>query len=279
MKCLVYQVSVGKPSSFYKYCNDTVRFYCKRYGIDYIIQERPILKVASKKSDVGLKKFKLNYIPYYEKLNAFSYIHHYDKVCIIDSDIAIKYNSPNIFDEIDNRHDIAGVLERDLPASSQYINLIKKYGHGQYIKIKDEMGIDFNDRGPAYYNSGVLLFNKNILKYLNDDTPKQLIERDEFKRFVDEEGEWVHAGDQTPLNYWFYTERMKIKSLDWKWNALYMALNDNQLKQGNFIHFLLSNGLERKDEEIKRVMTLANNHSPFPGKRKFEAIMDSIKER
>ena len=40
------------------------------------------------------------YLPIYEKENAFDYIDDYDQIAIIDADIYIRPDSPNIFDEV-----------------------------------------------------------------------------------------------------------------------------------------------------------------------------------
>jgi hypothetical protein len=94
-----------------------------------------------------------------------------------------------------------------------------------------------------------MLMNKSFAKYLNGQTPKEFIERKEFKMFVDGMGPWKWSTDQTLLNYWIRNEQMNIKKLDWKWNALYGACT--RIKEAHFVHFFLKDKLPNKGEDIK----------------------------
>ena len=44
-KRLIYQVYLGKKSVLYDFCTASVKEYCARHGIDYIMQTEPKLKI------------------------------------------------------------------------------------------------------------------------------------------------------------------------------------------------------------------------------------------
>ena len=60
------------------------------------------------------------FLPIYEKENAFAYFKSYDKIAIIDGDIFIRDSAPNLFDQITDEYDFAGVVEREMPLNQKY---------------------------------------------------------------------------------------------------------------------------------------------------------------
>ncbi len=254
MKYLIYQVYLGSESNLYNFCVDSVSKYCKKYNIDHIVQREPILKIQPdvKAMNRSMQSFqRLGYLPIYEKENAFSYLNDYDKIAIIDADIFIRDTAPNIFDELEN-YTFGGVVERDMPITPKYASKIKSYSQGQYGSLKD-VDWKWNDRGGEFMNMGMMLFSKNLFKYLNGNTPREFIGRPEFKRFVDGIGNWKWSTDQTLLNYWIKKEQIPTKQLSWKWNVLYTAVEDKYLRDAHFIHFFLKDHLPEKGEDVNRL--------------------------
>ena len=47
-------------------------------------------------------------------------------------------------------------------------------------------------------------------------------------------------------------EKMKVKHLDWKFNALYTAIDD--ISEAHFIHFFLKDKLPQGGENIKQLI-------------------------
>ena len=269
MKRMIYQVKVGpNPPPFYDICIASVAKYCDKYGIDHKIQTKPILKirpVASKRSEQAVER--LGYLPIYEKENAFNYLDDYDQITIIDSDIFIRDNAPNIFDVLGDGVDFAGVMEKDMPLTPQYITKIKNYTRGQYGSLKDVDWNWTNSHGAAFYNMGLMLFSSSIKKYLNGQTPEQFIKRKEFERFVNGEGNWKWSTDQTLLNYWVRKSGMSLQALYWKWNALFKGVRDNKLSEAYFIHFFLSGNLPKKGAEIPSIVANLDKASGIKGHR------------
>lgn len=258
---LIFQVAVGDNlPPFYDICMNSVWDYCIEYDIHYTILREPRLKIRplnSRRSKEAVEK--LGYLPIYEKENAFEWFDMYDNICIIDSDIYIKRNAPNIFEQIDEEIEFAGVKEKDMPLTPNYLNKIKNYSMAQYGKfsdIKQEINPQY---GIEFYNMGIMLMSNKIKKYLNGETPKQFIRRKEFEKFVNGEGAWRWSTDQTLLNYWIKKENMITKDLSWKWNALFKGVKDEMLSKAYFIHFFLARNLPRKGMEIPNIIKDINS--------------------
>jgi len=256
MTNLIYQVKVGPtPPPFYDVCIDSAKTYADKIGADHIVQTEPILKITPLKSQRSeLAVARLGYLPIYEKENAFNYLDRYDNIAIVDSDIFIRDGAPNIFDQLDDDTVFAGVAEREMPLTPEYVRKIKAYTQGQYGRLTD-VDWKWNDHGAEFYNMGLMLFSNKIAQFLNGETPEQFIRRPEFERFVNGEGNWKWSTDQTLLNYWVKKTGMKVKNLDWKWNALFKGVRDDVLPQAHFMHFFLANNLPQKGAEIPSIIS------------------------
>lgn len=258
MKKLIYQVYTGKRSKLYDHCTSSVGEYSERIGADYVVQWQPILRIkpdvfATNRSKESYEKYG-GFLPIYEKENAFDRFDQYDQIAIVDADVWIRPEcNDSIFDAIDPQSDFAGVLERDMPLTSEYTAKIANYSRMQYGMNGINNLFDWKHPGGAdFYNMGIMVLNKSITKYLKGQTAKQFLERSEFKPFIDGLGPWKWSTDQTLLNYWIKKERMTVTNLHWKWNGLYTA--NTKLDQCNFIHFFLKDRLPNKGEDVNQLM-------------------------
>ena len=261
-KRLVYQVYTGKRSELYDFCVDSVMAYCEKYSIDHIVQKNPIMKIkpdvfATNRSTESYEKYG-GFLPIYEKENAFDYFDLYDQIAIIDADVWIRPDSPDVFDYLSNAHDFGGVVEREMPILPWYQQKIKNYSHMQYHPLREEADFTpLSATGYEFFNMGVMVMNKSITKYLRKNgiqqSGKEFIERPEFKRFVDGLGAWKWSTDQTLLNYWVRKEKMNLCRLNWKWNALYTAVSNDDIKKANFVHFFLKDKLPNKGENVEEL--------------------------
>lgn len=269
-KYLIYQVFLGKErhSNLYQFCIDSVTRYCKKYSIDHIIQSEPILKIlpdlsCTNRSVESYMKHACDeapngFLPIYEKENAFLYLDQYDKIAIIDADVYIRDEAPNIFNELNRT--FGAVVEREMPLIEQYKEKIKTYSIGQYGPLK-QLNWKWNDLGAEFFNMGVMVFNKDLLNYLNNETPKQFISRLEFKQFVDGIGNYKWSTDQTLLNYFIKKYNIPVIHLNWRWNALYKAVEDHKIPSSYFIHFFLKDLLHNKGEDLSSIKNILGlNH-------------------
>lgn len=257
MKRLIYQVYTGKRSHLYDTCIDSVDDYCQMHNIDHMVQRTPKLRIkpdvfTTNRSKESYEKHG-GFLPIYEKENAFDLFDKYDQIAIVDADIWIRPEAPNIFEDLDPNVDFAGVVEAEMPIQPWYVQKIANYSRMQYGSLKIDW--EYTDKhGFPFMNMGLMVMNKSIHKYLRGQTAKQFIERQEFKMFVDGMGAWKWSTDQTLLNYWIRNEKMNIQKLDWKWNALYTAVEQNKISDAHFVHFFLKDKLPNRGENVSALM-------------------------
>lgn len=256
MKTLIYQVCLGEASNskLYEFCISSVKHYCKMHGIDHYLQTHPRLRIApdpfmTNRSEDSYKKHG-GYLPIFEKENAFDFRDKYDKIAIIDADIFVRPDSPNIFDEFDSTW--GGVAEREMPLNDEYVNKIINYSKMQYSTLTD-VDWKWNNRGAEFFNMGLILFDcKKIEPYLNKETAKQFLDRYEFKRFIDGQGAWKWSTDQTLLNWWLKKQKIEIQHLSPVWNGLFSV--NTKINDCNFVHFFLKDKLPGRGERIDELM-------------------------
>ncbi len=263
MKRMIYQVAVGTPSKLYTHCIQSVEKYCAAYNITHIVQTEPLLKIRPDMDRTGRSKEaveRLGYLPIYEKENAFQYIKDYDQIAIIDSDIFIKHNAPNIFKDLTGEYAFGAVVERELPCSKKYKSKIKKYSKAAFEPCTD-VDWKWNNTGAEFYNMGMMVINCEKFKpYLKNQTPKEFLERPEFKDFVDGVGYRKWSTDQMLLNWWIKKENIPSLNMDWRWNGLYKGIDDNYLSEAYFIHFFLKDLLPQRGENILTLMKEIGEH-------------------
>lgn len=258
MKRLIFQVAVGQLSNLYDHCVRSARDYSKKIGADYILLKEPILKIKpdeinGNRSRASYEKYG-GYLPIYEKENVFRYIKDYDQVAVIDADIYIRPNAKNIFDFVPLDFDLGAVFERELPVNKKYKKSIRDYSFKQLTPLKD-FDWDFSHPlGGEFFNSGVIVYNKSISKYLHNQTPEEFMQRKEFKPFIDGIGNWKWQTDQIMLTYWVKKEQMLVKHLPWQFNALYTAIEKDKIYEADFIHFFMKDHLPNKGENISQLM-------------------------
>ena len=261
MKQLIYQVSLGNQSQskLYERCIQSVKQYCERHGIEHIVQTRPILKIkpdifATNRSKDSYEKHG-GFLPIYEKENAFDLLDQYDQIAIIDADIFIRDNAPNIFDDLEQQYAWGSVVEREMPITEQYQQKILNYSRMQYARLHYPDRQDFkpNKLGAEFFNMGMIVLNcKQFKPYLKGQTAKQFINRLEFKDFVDGRGAWKWSTDQTLLNFFLKKYDVPTKHMDWKWNGLYTA--STKIDQCHFVHFFLKDKLPAGGEDVDTLM-------------------------
>lgn len=264
MKRAIYQVCLGKAkdSRLYKLCMDSVRDYCERHDIKHIVQTHPKLRITpdpfmSNRSKESWQKHG-GFLPIYEKENAFDFLDDYDQLAIIDADIYIRPDAPNIFEDMECNCAFGAVCEREMPITEAYKAKITNYSMMQYKALHNpSIGIDFkpNNLGFEFFNMGMIVLNCQQFKpYLKGQTAEQFIKRAEFMDFVNGKGPWKWSTDQTMLNFFLRKYKPSVKHLDWKWNGLYTA--NNRIEECYFVHFFLKDLLPQQGENIEELMKL-----------------------
>jgi hypothetical protein len=258
MKTLVYQVAVGKPSKLYKHCIESVKQYCEKHGFDHHVQTAPKMMIrpdpfTSNRSTESWQKHG-GFLPIYEKENAFDMMDGYDRLLIVDADIYIREDAPNILEDFDCNCAFGAVAEREMDITPAYVQKIRNYSAMQYNNLHSQK-TDFkpNQLGFEFFNMGMIVINVEKFKpFLKGQTGKQFIQRSEFKEFVDGIGAWKWSTDQTLLNFFLKKYKVPTKHLSGKWNGLYSAVNN--IKECHFIHFFLKDLLPNKGEDVEQLM-------------------------
>lgn len=256
---MIFQVSVGKPSQLYEHCIESVAHYCAKYNIEHIVLTQPKLRIkpdifSSGRSEESYMKYG-GYLPIYEKENAFNYLDDYDQIAIVDADIYIRPDAPNIFEDFGTEHAFGAVCEREMDIHPWYVNKIINYSRMQYETLHHHSQIDFKpDRyGYEFFNMGLILLNSKLFKpYLKGQDPHSFLNRMEFKNFVDGVGAYKWSTDQTLLNYFLKKYNIPTKHMSGLWNGLYSAVDN--ITECHFVHFFLKDKLPSNGENVKELM-------------------------
>jgi len=263
MKRLIYQVSVSAQAKnkLYEHCIRSVADYCKHHNIEHEVQTSPKLFIRpdpfnmNRSTDSYMKYG--GYLPIFEKENAFNKLDDYDQIAIIDADIYIRPDSPNIFEDFGDKNPFGAVCEREMDIQEWYKRKIENYSNMQYSQLQSTIDFKPNQLGYEFFNMGLILLNCKLFKpYLNGQDAKTFLSRLEFKDFVDGKGPWKWSTDQTLLNYWVKKEKMNVKHMNPKWNGLFTAVNN--LKDCHFVHFFLKDKLPNNGENIQELINLIN---------------------
>jgi hypothetical protein len=256
---MIYQVCLGREgkSKLYDKCISSVADYCERHGIEHRIQKTPILRIKpdifmTNRSNESYEKHG-GFLPIYEKENAFDLLGDYDQIAIIDADIYIRPDAPNIFDDLEDEYAWGGVVEREMPITDAYKAKIINYSRMQYESLQNKVRFNPNQLGYEFFNMGMIVLNcKQFKPYLKGQNARQFINRMEFKNFVDGQGAWKWSTDQTLLNYFLKKYDVPTKHMHWKWNGLFTA--NTKIEECHFVHFFLKDKLPDRGENITELM-------------------------
>lgn len=238
---LIFQVAVGEVPGFYAHTMASVRAYADRIGADYEVLTEPELRIVPRHSCRSESAMRLGYLPIFEKEAAFSRLGRYAQVAIVDADVYARESAPDIF-EAAGSADFAGVREKDLPLLPRFRQKIHNYARDQY-----------GDHKFPFYNMGVTVWNKSVLRYLCGQTPAEFIHRPEFEPFVNGAGKYRWSTDQTLLNTW--VRGMRRTNLDWRWNCMYDYVQGAALERNPyFVHFALASKMARGGAEIPEII-------------------------
>ena len=260
MKRAIYQVAVGPKSKLYEQCIESAARYAKEVGADHIVQRQPKLRIVpdifrtNREGKTGGWK-KMGYLPIFEKENAFELLGDYDQILILDADIYIRPTASNIFEELGDEFAFGGVNECDMPINSKHLAKIQNYSRMQYGQCHTNNWRQQDSFGFAFYNMGLMLMNSaKILPYLRNQSPREFLNRPEFRDMVDGVGNYRWSTDQTLLNYWLNKENIPCKNLDWKYNGLYSSLQEGYIEECEFIHFYLRDNLPESGEDFNNLI-------------------------
>lgn len=177
-----------------KYCLNTWKPWCEKNNIDLIVLNEPI-------SDTSYTK------PTWQRWYIWEILKNseidYDKIALVDVDTMVHWNSPNIFNEIND--EIGVCVDND---NISWVNQsIKGYKH------MFDTDIDWTE----YFNCGMVILPKSSKEFCEEiinfweNNHKELINLQDTLR---------KGTDQTPVNY--VAKNYKVKYLNKKWNLTHL---------------------------------------------------------
>ena len=260
---------VGPRRNLYEFCINSVSAYAKRIGADHIILTKPLMKIVpdferGNRSKESISK--LGYLPIFEKSVGFTYLKDYEKVVIIDADIFIRDDAPDIFECYDDNVAFAGVFENDMQSLEWHKSKLKTYAKMQY-----------KNEHRRFFNMGVMCLNRKIIPYMNPmlsdstrepifneledltiDNVRKFLLQDRFLDFVNGKGNYKWSTDQTLLNEWIRWDLVPYGSLSPMFNCLYGTTDAVSQNRAHFLHFFLSDKLPSRGEDIAMLQEIIN---------------------
>lgn len=276
-KNLIYQVYCGPNNPLYNVCIDSAKRYCNIHGIDHIVQKDPILKILPQKNpslDLNILQkrdhnsnpkrlidvLQLGYWSEFEKFNAFDYRHKgYDNICMLDADIYIKDNSPNIFNEIGNYNVAAHyTMNKPLP-SKEHVVFIQKYYEQNYGFLRNFVNLPYvRIHGIDVINiitNSLMIVQSNFLnRVFGDCGVSEWLKKEENRIFIDriDSIEYSGIGDTVLSNFWIWKNGICAKQIDWRFNLYYRhtlheirQVHEAMLERAFFVHFVRDTNYKR----------------------------------
>jgi hypothetical protein len=182
-------------NSYEEYCFSTWKPWCHKHDIDFIVLDEPI-------ADTRYTK------PTWQRWYIWDILENsgldYDKVALVDNDTMIHWDSPNIFDEIDD--EIGVCVDND---NIGWVNeSIKGYKHMFNTEV------DWTE----YFNCGMVVLPKTSKEFCKKITKFWETNHTELTYLQDTS---LRKGtDQTPVNY--ISKDYKVKYLNKKWNLTHL---------------------------------------------------------
>ena len=201
-KNLIYIVNINDPTKqvqcndYAKYSLKTWEYYCNKHNIDLFVL-----------SNENLEQFKAMYnvpplsYPIWFKECVFKFGKNYEKIGIVDSDTMVRWDAPNIFDEVTDG--IYGV--NDLCDLNWILSSIQDRQHF-FPNVKLDL--------MKYLNAGVLFFDRRQLDIFEELYWHYLSHQTEIDSLK------TGGKEQTLLNFVIQKMDRSVKLIDSSWNLL-----------------------------------------------------------
>ena len=223
LKTAIFTVNIGDDLDYLP-AMLSVQFYARKYDISYFVSEKPAIRFL---------------YPPFEKHQCFRLFNMgYDRILILDRDILITPNAPNIFEcypDMDTLYAFDENFPDEMMNRDPIVNGIKA-------------GIDWpkNERGVyKYFNSGVVIISKNFKDFTKGIM--ELPETPQMRKFA----------EQTSMNYMVFKKGIKFESLSCHWNRMDFGVPDVQNKRYDayFIHYAGEMGFIPQESKPQTIRT------------------------
>jgi hypothetical protein len=177
-----------------EYCFNTWKSWCDKNKIDLIILDQPIADTSYTKPT-----WQRWYVWDILKINNLSY----SKIALVDVDTMVHWNSPNLFNEINN--EIGVCVDND---NIGWVNQsIEGYKHMFNVSL------DWTE----YFNCGMVVLPKSSEGFCKEITQFWETNHVELNHL---QNNLCKGTDQTPVNY--IAKKYKINYLNKKWNLTHL---------------------------------------------------------
>jgi len=204
-------------SDYSKYSIFSWTKYCEKYGIELFVLNDENLPQFVESHQISSQKF-----PIWFKEYVYKFAQGYDKIGIVDSDTIVKWNAPNIFNQIDpdKFYGVNDLCDLNWLRESIY--------HRQHFFPNTK--IDYF----KYINAGVLFFGRKNLEVFEKLLTLYLNNQSEI------DGIKTGGKEQTLLNFVLQSSNVDIELLSPEWNLLSihkknMFTNNWQLFPNQFV--------------------------------------------
>lgn len=222
MKKAIFCVAIGKKNQMYKLSIKSIAQYAKKIGVEFILLEKPYFNVDWAVKPIFEIHKKARYA-WVEKLYAIKLLEDYDRVLMMDVDILVTPNAPDIFETYPDTNKLYALSDTLYTQNENY------EGAKEPKRIQAVLGKikDWPTQGklPRYFNTGVVLLSKN--KTLSDN-----FSLDDVKKIFNQ----VHFIEQTYLDYLCFKHDIPVADLDPKFNWIPWLANKKQRNQAYFSH-------------------------------------------
>tara|TARA_Y100001963_G_C6741346_1_gene429126 strand:- start:272 stop:1006 length:735 start_codon:yes stop_codon:yes gene_type:complete len=227
MKNLIYTTAVNMDgrdvddNSILSLTRKSWDYWCEKNNIDFYVIDEKIVEDTS---------------PHWFRYHIMNLKPDYDRYLYIDSDIMVKWDSPNIFDVFKDETKLYAVRDN---AGLAWI--------WEGINAYKDFFPDVNLEWDNYFNSGVLLFSKHHKDLFDNFIKFYLDNRDKINHFQKN----IKKGyDQTPFNYFTTKHNVDKEFITDRWNLSHMIRKEILapgyfINMGNFWHF---NGFPREQQ-------------------------------
>jgi len=151
---------------------------------------------------------------------------NYDNVLILDTDIFINSNSPNIFEELSD-YDLAAVLDGNPGRLGDWIRnrSIDYYSslNGCIEYFKTIENFDVEKYSNFYINTGVLLFNTRRMRTHIQLLKSIILDNPKIMEYLETHDSPI---DQNLFSAWLSTSNVNLKLLDNTWNWTMPDISD-----------------------------------------------------
>jgi len=205
IKTAIFTVNIGDDLDYLP-AMLSAQFYARKYNISYFVCEQPAIRFL---------------YPPFEKHQCLRLFNMgYDRILILDRDILITPNAPNIFEcypDMDTLYAFDENFPNEMMNRDPIVNGIKA-------------GIDWPKNASGmykYFNSGVVIISKNFKDFTKGF--RYLPETPQMRKFP----------EQTSMNYMVFKKGIKFESLSYQWNRMDFGVPDPQNKRYDayFIHY------------------------------------------